>query len=80
MLLSQRHRGPAFRGVHRAFLWAEALLGRATARSTEKRQAHAMMLELLRTGRWNDSPFGATLDDRRASLAEPAAQRHDGSL
>lgn len=79
MLISQRHRGPAFRGVHRAFLWAEALLGRATARSAEQRQAHAMMLELLRSGGWHEGPFGATLDERRASLAQPAPKRHDGS-
>lgn len=77
MLLSQRHRGPIFRGAHRAFLWAEALLGRATARSAEKRQAHAMMLALLSSGGWDESPFGATLDERRTSLTLPAPQRHD---
>jgi len=68
MLLTRRHHGPALRAAHTAFLWGEALLGRLLARSDAGRAAHEMMLELLRSGSWHESPFGATLDERRSSV------------
>lgn len=64
MLLTLRHRGAAYRAAHAAYLWLEAWLGSRLARSASGRQAHRAMLRLLRSGRWHDSPFGATLDDR----------------
>lgn len=65
MIVSLRHRGRAFRAAQTAFLWAEAWLGRRLARTAAGRAAHGAMLELLRSGAWHESPFGATLDERR---------------
>lgn len=72
MVVSRRHHGPVYRWAHAAYLWAEAQLGRRLARSEQRRDAHEMVLELLRTGAWHRSPFGATLDERRSSVREPA--------
>lgn len=65
MLVSRRHASPAFAALHQAFLWAEALSGRLLARSAERRALSSWLLDLLRRGAWGESPFGATLDERR---------------
>ncbi len=65
MIVSARHHGKAFRWAHAAYLWVEAQLGRRLARSETARAAHAAVLEMLASGDWNHSPFGATLDERR---------------
>lgn len=65
MIVSARHHGKAFRWAHAAYLWVEAQLGRRLARSEASRAAHAAVLEMLESGDWNRSPFGATLDERR---------------
>ncbi len=72
MLITRRHYGPARRAAHTAFLWSEALLGSLLARSEDHRAAHAMMLEMLRSGAWHSSPFGATLDERRSGVKSEA--------
>ncbi|MFA7461097.1 MAG: glycosyltransferase family 2 protein [Trueperaceae bacterium] len=66
MVITQRHHGAAYQGLHLAYLWAEALIGRRLARTTDRRRAHALVLEMLRSGDWSRSPFGATLDERRS--------------
>ncbi len=64
MVITLRHHGFAFRLAHSAFLWAEALLGRTFSTRPERREAHQRVLAMLRSGRWHESPFGATLDER----------------
>lgn len=72
--ISRRHHGRLRQLAHEAFLWTEAALGVLTARSEEGRAGHTMMLELLRSGAWHESPFGETLDQRRTA-AEPGAPK-----
>lgn len=64
MVVSRRYRSRAFQALHLAFLWGEALLGKVAVRDRQKLAAHQAMLEILRSGAWERTPFGATLDQR----------------
>jgi GT2 family glycosyltransferase len=64
VLLARRHHSRPFRAAQMAFLWTEALVGALLAGTAQQRQGHRWMLRLLRSGAWNQSPFGATLDVR----------------
>lgn len=63
-LLSTRFQPPTVRFLHRGFLRAEAAVGGTFARDPVTKAAHRRMAALIRCGGWDDSPFGATLDDR----------------
>ncbi len=63
-LLARRHHGRARRLAHHAFLWAEAVAGSWLHPSRPQRAGHRLVLEMLRSGAWDESPFGPTLDDR----------------
>lgn len=63
-LISRRYQPPAIQALHRAYLWLESRLGRRFARTSEARRASEMVAAMLRDGAWDESPFGATLDDR----------------
>lgn len=63
-LISRRYQPAAVQSLHRAYLWLEARLGQRFGRTPAARQASAMVEAMVRTGEWDESPFGATLDDR----------------
>lgn len=77
MVLTLRHHGPWFRWAHTAFLWLEAKVGTRTG-PAERRGAYDAILQMLEGGDWTESPFGATLSERRdvvAALTRPGRGR-----
>lgn len=60
--VSRRYLAPSYRRGHRAFLGLEASLGMRFARDAAGRAAHERMATMVRTGDFDTSPFGATLD------------------
>lgn len=64
LIVTKRYYPRPIAWLQQAFLWSEALTGVLLARKPELKVAHQRMLALLRSGDFDRSPFGATLDDR----------------
>lgn len=64
LVVTQRYYPRPVGWLQLAFLWSEALAGSLLAPTPRQRGAHRRMLELLRAGDFESSPFGATLDER----------------
>ena len=65
MQLSRRYYPPVVRHLHRAGLWVEARLGRLFVRDLQVRGRYHEMLTMVRDQSFDESPFGATLSERR---------------
>lgn len=60
--LSQRYASRLYRTLHHTFVLAQSAFLRRWGREAHTRAAFGAMFELFRQGRFDDSPFGATLD------------------
>ena len=65
MQLSRRYYPPWVRRLHRAFLIAEGWLGATFAGDDTMRERYRLQLAMAWQGRFDESPFGATLQDLR---------------
>lgn len=72
MQISRRYYPPVVRRLHRAGLWLEARLGAVFAQSPEKKRLYNELLRMLGATGFDESPFGATLTERRTT-EEPRA-------
>lgn len=62
-LLSQRYRSTPYQLLHREAVRLEASWQSRFAKAPYKRQAYARILRMFNTGRFEQSPFGETLED-----------------
>lgn len=63
-IISRRYQSRVVQTLHRAYLEIETWFGQRCAPTPEARRASEMVAAMLRDDSWDDSPFGATLDDR----------------
>ena len=61
--LSQRYHGAVYQGLHRGVVRVQSGWDERFSRDPVQRQAAAQISEMLRRGRFDESPFGATLAD-----------------
>lgn len=66
LLVGKRHYPAALFAAQRAVVYAEAATGSFCARTPGERAAHAELLRIVRSGDFDATPFGATLDERPA--------------
>lgn len=62
-LLSRRYRSRPYQLLHREVVKLEALWQSRFAQAPYKREAYAQILRMFNAGRFEQSPFGATLED-----------------
>lgn len=72
MQLSRRYYPPVVRSLHRAGLWLEARLGSTFVRGAAARARYLEMLAMVRSRRFDESPFGPTLGDHRSPYGNRA--------
>lgn len=62
-LLSRRYKGAAYRALHRGLVTLEALWKERRAATPEEREAYRQIRTMFRLQAFDESPFGATLDE-----------------
>lgn len=67
MQVSRRYYPPIVRRLHRAGLWFEARFGTLFGRDLKARGRYHEMLTMVRNKGFDESPFGATLTERRTT-------------
>lgn len=70
MVLSLRHRPPWYRWGHRLVVGIAAGWLKEHAKTQEARNAYALVQQMFRSGRFDESPFGSTLDSQNEHFLE----------